>query len=146
MLVVVVAVAATRFARGAISNAGARSDELPVDEDVVHDREADAVQVLVRGGIGALIVDERDARDPAARRNRRKLLSRGEASPRPLGRILGRGRLDTVGAPADAVGGVRPRRRLGHDVEARRTRAAMPAVTIIEAEREPGAHTENPPA
>src|SRR5258708_12124301 len=131
MLVVVVAVAATRFARGAISNAGARSDELPVDEDVVHDREADAVQVLVRGGIGALIVDERDARDPAARRNRRKLLSRGEASPRPLGPILGRGRLDTVGAPADEVRGVRPRRRLGPHVEARRTAPATAPATKI---------------
>src|SRR5258708_29405364 len=137
MLVVVVAVAATRFARGAISNPGARSDELSVDEDVVHNREADAVQVLVRGSIGALIVDERDAHDPAARRNRRKLLSRGEASPRPLGRILGRGRLDTVGAPPAEVGGVRPRRRLARHVEARRAAAAIAAATIMEAGRGP---------
>src|SRR2546425_6369047 len=138
--ILLVVAAVLPVARGAVGDAGARSDELPVDEDVVHDREADAVRVLRRGRIGALVVEERDAHDRAAGRNGRKLLSRREASPRPFDRILGRGRLDTVGAPADEVGGVRARRRLDHDVEARRAGAAMPAVTKIEAERERGVH------
>src|SRR5260370_16962612 len=88
MLVVGVAVAATRVARGAVRDAVARSDELPVDEDVVHDREADAVQVLVRGGIGALIVEERDPPDPPPPRNPTQLLTPAEPTPPPLAPTL----------------------------------------------------------
>src|SRR2546430_12146589 len=68
--IVLVVAAVLPVTRGAVGNAGARSDELPVDEDVVHDREADAVRVLRRGRIGALVVEDRDAHDRAAGRNR----------------------------------------------------------------------------
>src|SRR5438445_1538167 len=107
-------------AAGPVGDTGARADVLAVDEDVVDDGQPDAVRILGRRHLGALVIENGDADDLAARRNRWKLLRGLESDTAPLGRILRRGRRGGVGAPADEVKGVRPRGRLRHHVEARR--------------------------
>src|SRR5437773_1870105 len=60
VVAILIAAAALRVARGAVGDAGARPDELPVDEDVVHDREA------VERGVAA-VVRQTHAAEPRRR-------------------------------------------------------------------------------